>query len=122
LLGQHQLPLVQASRYNTIFYLDWSINFPPHFKLIPEVFHSMRQILADNGTRLLVHCKNGTDRTALALFGYLMFNGYDEQDALAKLDARKGTDGNPIMNVSANNSYPAFRQMFEAWLLVANVT
>jgi hypothetical protein len=122
LLGQHQLPLVQASRYNTIFYLDWSINFPPHFKLIPEVFHSMRQILADNGTRLLVHCKNGTDRTALALFGYLMFNGYDEQDALAKLDARKGTDGNPIMNVSANNSFPAFRQMFEAWLLVANVT
>jgi hypothetical protein len=48
LLGQHQLPLVQLSCYKNIFYLAWSINFPPHFKLIAEVFQSMRQILADS--------------------------------------------------------------------------
>ena len=118
LLGEEQLELVEQFRYRNILYLNWSIMYVPHFRKIIEVYQSMRKILAKDSNRLLVHCRSGKDRTALAIFGYLRFNGHGEQEALQKLDAHKGIHGWPIMNVSDNSRYRDFREIFDAWLSV----
>ena len=121
LFGDTQLHLVEPFRYENCLYLNWSINFLPHFQKIVEVYKSMKKILSQDSNRLLVHSRNGKDRTALAIFGYLMINEHDRYSALQKLEARKGTDGLPIMNVFRNPNYRNFEKMFEPWLFSAAI-
>lgn len=115
LLGKDQLHFAQTLRFKGIRYLDWAIDYVSQIssKLV-EVYQSMRKVLANKDHTLLVHDMNGRTRTALAIFGYLRFNGYEESDAIRQLDSRKGPHGEQIMHVFGSPNYVKFVEMFEA--------
>jgi protein-tyrosine phosphatase len=85
---------------------------------VAEVLHSLSSVLQHRNHRVLVHCRSGKDRTALCLFAWLMFNDFDENEAIQFVKKRRGVANVDIANVYGNTMYPIFRSFYEAWLFV----
>jgi protein-tyrosine phosphatase len=118
LLSGDLLSTARGSRYSSVRYLDWQINYMQAFGDVAEVLHSLSSVLQHRNHRVLVHCRSGKDRTALCLFAWLMFNDFDENEAIQFVKKRRGVANVDIANVYGNTMYPIFRSFYEAWLFV----
>ncbi len=114
LLGQDQLQLAKTNRCQHIFYLDWPIGYVPAWNDYPSVLRGLDTVLKSRG-KVLVHCMNGQDRTALLLFIYLVCcTGRTEDEAWEVIDKKKDRCGATLMNVFGCKMYTHFCQVWNA--------
>ena len=87
-------------RYKGVCYLDWSISYVEEHQRWREVFHLISDALEDESNVVLVHCKNGKDRSCYAVYAFLRLRyGMNHKDALTWVQERVGTDGIPLFQL-----------------------
>ena len=87
----------QQSHFPGVLYYMWPINFSEARLQFQAVFNAMYKVLQSPGGCLLVHCRNGKDRSAFLIYAYLRFmHNYGHASALHILSVRRSVQGHPL--------------------------
>ena len=90
-----------AHRQAGISYLDWPIGNTSERSLGRAVFSSLSKVLSRPNNAVLVHCRNGKDRSCMAVFAFLRLQmSFTHGDALQALRVRVGCNGKPLFNLN----------------------
>ena len=77
-------------------------------------FASWHHVLEAGGV-ILLHCKSGKDRSALAAYMYLRHQlGYTDDEALKCLSCRVDCRDKPIANIRGNDLIPIYNQFLDS--------
>ena len=97
--------VAHKNRFRGIKYLDWAINFPTQRKYWREVFSQMSDALDSAANVVLVHCRNGKDRSCFAVYAFLrLVHHMDHQTALWHVSQRVDQRGYPLFDVARQRS------------------
>ena len=94
----------QQNRVLGIQYLDWPINLDSKRGLWREVFGMLADVLETSTNTVLVHCKNGKDRSAFTVYAFLrLIKSCSHNDAISCVSRRLGTNGKPLFRHSSQD-------------------
>ena len=97
--------LSQDRRYKGIQYLDWPVMRRGERDHWREVFAMIASVLLQQSACVLVHCKNGRDRSASVLFAFLRaVHKLSHEAALDIVKARRNVQGRPLFDYSRQDS------------------
>ena len=87
-------------RFRGISYLDWAINSPAQRIYWREAFFLMSDALDSAANVVLVHCRNGKDRSCFAVYAFLrLVHEMDHADALWHVSQRVDQRGYPLFDI-----------------------
>ena len=94
--------LAQDHRCKGIQYLDWPVMRRGERDHWREVFAMIASVLLQQSACVLVHCKNGRDRSACVLFAFLrVYYNLSHEAALNVVQARQSVHGWPLFDFSS---------------------
>ena len=65
----------------------------------------MTDVLMTSSNVMLVHCKNGKDRSAFVIYAFLrLLHSYTHEAAMAILAQHRGASGEPLFNYKTQDS------------------
>lgn len=94
----------QNNRWKSIQYLDWPVNMETKRSSWREVFGLIADALEISSNVVLVHCKNGKDRSAFTVYAFLrLLRNFSHQAAVNLVSQRLSTDGEPLFRYENQN-------------------
>ena len=82
-------------------YMEFSTTFEKYQRRHEEKFHHIREELGKPTGRVLVHCRNGKDRSPFFVYAFLQL-AYGAPDGVARsavVQARRDPQGNQLVNL-----------------------
>ena len=92
-------------RFSRISYLDWPIYLTLQRTSWREVFALLSDALASSENAVLVHCRNGKDRSCFFVYAFLRrLHGMDYASAIACVAQRIDKRGCPLFNYTSQGN------------------
>ena len=86
-------------------YLDWAINDPQQRSRWREAFALLAEVLDCDSNCVLVHCRNGQDRSCFTIYAYLrLMVGMMHDTAVQFVQERVDVHGEPLFDMSRQSS------------------
>ena len=104
-LGQYQgkgiidrhWEVARSKRWSHIRYIDWPVRSESHRRSWREVFALIVDALETSSNVVLIHCKNGRDRSAFTVYAFLRLEKkISHIDAMEIVERRLGFNGRPL--------------------------
>ena len=97
--------VAQNNRWLNIQYLDWPVNSESKRRFWREVFGMLADALSISANTVLVHCKNGKDRSAFTVYAFLrLLHSFPHKDAISLVNQRLDIYGQPLFDYNAQDS------------------
>ena len=97
--------VAHQQRYGGISYLDWAINAPAQRLNWREAFSLLSDALDSAANVVLVHCRNGKDRSCFAVYAFLrLVHEMDHTDALRHVYQRVDQKGYPLFDIACQSN------------------
>jgi hypothetical protein len=95
----------QKHRWKTFSYLDWPINSAAQRCYWREVFALLSDTLGSSRNAVLVHCRNGKDRSCFLVYAFLRLqHGLNHASALSCVSQRIDVRGYPLFDYASQNN------------------